>query len=432
MTLSNSVLSQRAIIRNTIMTKNNSNIASFETISKPSGQSDKGSGFCGFPAGFTCGVATVREFGRVPGCLGISTHKITKKGKKEKKSGSLRPENWDISGGSVDFGFSIAEGVGIAFHGQDLPGNPDGLGGGNIRGKISGWSRSSRKRMRSFLFSSAPPEGWQTAGFTLTIPGDSLFLKFSDIKEQWRVFCQNIKRLGWCMVWRVEIQKRGMLHYHGIISHPPSVSDDDLESTLKRLWYRAIDRLPAPYSESVGGFISKSGKSLYKYKVVGKIAITESSVIKRSEFPGARDWYKKDGEFVKGKAVDVQFKGDTSSWFRYLIDHSTKVKQEQVAQDIGRHWGVVNRKMFCERETIDVNALDRKTYFRVRRWMRRLRSPVCREDKAPFGKKLRKVPAGCYAGSRVFFGSSETYKRMILYATELRKKELEVKENSGI
>jgi len=226
------------------------------------------------------------------------------------------------------------------------------------------------------------------------------------------------------MVWRVEVQERGMLHYHCIISYPPDVSNQSLEDTLKSLWYHSLDRLPSPLGLFDKAVTSSSGKKLYRFLVWGKTVHLETSDLKRSYLPGCRDYVDKQGNKVKGRAVDIQFNGDSSSWFRYMIDHSTKCKQEQVAQDIGRHWGVINRGKYCPRKTIDVSAFDKKTYFRVRRWMRRLRSPVCREDKAPFGRKLKKVPAGCLSGSRVFFGSSETYKRMISYASELRKDEL--------
>jgi hypothetical protein len=350
----------------------------------------------------------------------------------------------------------------MVVHGLKAPGNPDGKGGGK-RSTIGGWSYQSRKRMRAFLYSQRSPVGWIDAGVTLTVPcvvHDEVELAFfekagasggvrpQDIKYQFKLFTVELRRVGWCAVWRMEVQQRGVIHYHLIVSFPESFGVQSATDRIRSLWYDALDRLPLPVGlrRSSQSIKSKDGNDVWGFAVWGKNLAMACPEFRRSMWPGARDWVNADGQTVKGSAVHIDINSEESGavWYRYLCDHASKTKQHQVAENLGRHWGVVNKAVFVAAESMDIQPINDKAFFRVVRWLGRLRSPLVYSVRL---RRLRGLPAqhsaqyprsqfhdckvqrraqGCWAGSRVFFGNVETYKRMILYANELEKDRLPV------
>jgi len=275
---------------------------------------------------------------------------------------------------------------GVMFH---RPVKGKGKGGAiGKRGTISGWSSASRKRMREWMLTYGPKDGWTTFGATFTVPGP--VLEMATAKNLWKHFCREVERQGWSMVWRIEIQSRGAHHWHAMISqqvkHP---SDIDL------LWHSALRELPEVEHTTAKG-----------YACTGK----------RTALPGA-DLY----------ACKIEGGGDRGAWMRYMQDHCSKAKQEQIPEDIGRHWGIVGRKHFVERNSTKVELAD-KAYAKVMRWTRRLATPIRPNPKAPFGKSLSYSPRRGMYGKSVWYSSPITIARFTEWAMRLEAQKHEAWE----
>lgn len=110
--------------------------------------------------------------------------------------------------------------------------------GGGVRGKISDFSRASRKRMMEFLASTRNLK--KVVFVTLTYPS-----AWQDKPERWKrdidTFLKRLNRLApKCFgMWRIEAQKRGAPHYHLILSgHPSSVGR--FRKWIKLAWYDIV------------------------------------------------------------------------------------------------------------------------------------------------------------------------------------------------
>lgn len=261
--------------------------------------------------------------------------------------------------------------------------------GGTIgaRGIIKGWSSASRRRMREWMLTHSAPEGWSTVGATMTIPGPEL--PAEDAKKLWADFSRLLQKEGWGMVWRLEIQKRGALHWHCLIIQPVCHPAD-----VSILWLECLRMLP-----------EVDHQAKWIDKKTGKEMVGEWQHARRSALSGA-----------SSHACDVQTKGDRGSWLRYLQDHASKGKQEQVAQDIGRHWGIVGRKLFVERLQLHKAELSDKAYARVVRAMRRLATPMRPNPSAPFGKSLSWSPRRGMYGRSVWYSAPLTIARICEWA----------------
>jgi len=245
------------------------------------------------------------------------------------------------------------------------------------RGAIKGWSSASRCRMRNYLLTHSPKKGFKVCGITLTIPGPvmdparakSLFAKFS----------LELARSGSCAVWRLEVQARGMLHWHLVVGtkHP---------SDVMLLWHDCIRSLgPETFDPPY-----ETEKCVYR-TVTSRMALWGAS----------------------GHSCDVQQQGDDQRWYRYLQDHASKGKQEQIAENVGRHWGVIGRKYFDTLLPDGVYDLNDRQYDQVVRMEQRLCTP---SYPAPcvFGRSLGYRISRGKRGTATWFGSCETVKRIIL------------------
>lgn len=237
------------------------------------------------------------------------------------------------------------------------------------RGKITGWSAHSRGRLRETIFRTEPPEGWITSSCTFTIPPPEMTLQES--VKLWRDFRDRTAKRGWAMIWRVEVQKRGQLHWHTIGFQPASaVPIRDWSS----LWHECLR--------------------------IGPI-----------------DRMRSRGAYDHAAIVDVQWeqRPNKSGWYRYLCDHASKRKQEQIGEGIGRHWGVVGRKVLRE-VTGDLASLDYREWARFLRMMQRLTAGTERSS-CVFGRRRRRVRfARGRRGSSVWFGNTDTQTRLLSWA----------------
>lgn len=233
----------------------------------------------------------------------------------------------------------------------------NGSGGGK-RGEISGWSKHSRSRLRSFLLLNTA-DGIPEA-LTLTVPGDVMN------EEEWYsftpLFWREVTRLKIPCVWRIELQQRKQPHIHLISWGAGSAF------ALADLWKRQIARLP------LVRVWDKNRNSITCFRLA---------------LPGA--W--------EHCATSSLCEGDGSGWWRYLCDHTSKSKQAQMGWK-GRQWGVVYRKGFREIEP-SKTPLTLQQWNHFMRALRRLtRSRVWRGS----------------MGRSVWFSSPETVRRLVDWA----------------
>ena len=241
------------------------------------------------------------------------------------------------------------------------------------RGKIVSWSAASRRRMREALLTLVPPETYCTYGVTLTVPGavaDSDEIK--RIFHRYRVWATRCRL---CAVWRLEVQSRGQLYYHLIVNAPA-------------YWNP---------TECITAWLSHLGE---RASIAG--ALSHACTIEPDT-------------------------GETGKWLRYLADHSTKTKQHQLGVDIGRHWGIINKRLFTDMLPTTEYPLGSHHRAMVIRWLSRLCCPqlpfsdlsrkedykVCKKSRScPFGSSLGKRFRRGSRGRAVWFGRVDTVSRM--------------------
>ena len=258
-----------------------------------------------------------------------------------------------------------------------------------IRGTVKGWSMASRHRMRTMLLRTEGPEGWQPLGVTLTVPPPLLTAK--ENQELWKRYCREMDRAGYCGIWRVEIQERGALHWHAIVWTPATQMD---AWKVRLMWEAALQAL-GPV---------KFDKPYFGHKGDWKNGVIEAN--SRMALPGA-DVYachiKQEGS-VKG------------AWLRYLQDHASKGKQEQIPENIGRHWGAFGRARLRSVLPAGVDKMEGKAFNRFLRAFQRLCTPMVKRSGVPFGtRKGRRVRRGS-RGRSVWFSRPETVKRLVEWA----------------
>jgi hypothetical protein len=337
------------------------------------------------------------------------------------------------------------------------------------RGEIKGWSKDSRKRMREYLLTHQPVEGLKCYGVTLTVPGPPL--EPDKARKLWDHFAKHyIVRNGCGAVWRLEVQTRGSAHWHCLMVGRPKIVGQKIERLLRGWWLKALEILPPWYVHASGSAADREKPATpgcirhavncdnpamcawwdvsrepcravvelpesMKHLQEAKNYLTERTVlfghgvatvihyddlekVVLSKWPGA--W-----EF----AVDVQGEGMRGAWLRYLQDHATKAKQDQIATGFGRHWGVVGRGRFME------SAADRemvfsgeKSFYRFWRVYHRLTRPQMsyrrRREKVPgkfdgrpfSGRSLGWSSNRGIYGSSVWFSKPEVVERLFQWA----------------
>lgn len=193
------------------------------------------------------------------------------------------------------------------------------------RGEVVNFSRASRRRLQNALLALAPPPGWVRYGICLTVPGYA-----ENWGDDWRAvinrFKTNLTRglFLHCGTYRVELQKRKMPHIHAVMfTNAPNWECGAME--VSAAWEKALD-----------------------------------------------GWNLQDRKPFK-IGVAVYFEPLTrSASLRYLYDHTSKQKQEQLGY-VGRQWGYIGRKWLWDTsEVVDLTEWQMVVLERVlRRWSRR-------------------------------------------------------------
>lgn len=284
-------------------------------------------------------------------------------------------------------------------------GKPEGSGG--ERGEIVGWSKNSRRRLRNWLLVNQPVGGVCIA-VTLTVPG--VLISSDDWRKLMKLFTTKLVRAKVGLVWRLELQKRGMPHLHclavpalppvprghrrgarGVVGVP--LPSENLGAWLRWTWFELINTLP------------QSPGRVY----IEGLGLVEFDSVSRSELFGAKDYAVKLSED----------QGDR--WYRYLCDHTTKSKQEQISTWQGfRHWGIIYRPAFFEVAPSEDVRLDRRQFQAVYRQFRKLSRRRIRDDRCPFGSRRAPSPRRSCGGRAVWFGFSPALVlRLIEWASNL-------------
>lgn len=273
---------------------------------------------------------------------------------------------------------------------------PPGNQIGGKRGKIVKWSLASRRRMRKMLLTSAPPDGWITGGITCTIPGP--VPTFEEARGLWADFCNRLNLKGWAMIWRMEVQERGSLHWHAIVTLPHKAGQEHLDSMafrsieLQAIWEQALKRMGEVEH------VTKNGRWIRAT---------------RDCLPGA--WRH---------AVDVELhppirgghRLTDPQWLRYLQDHASKVKQV-AGPGAGRHWGVVGRRHWRKVPPGQTLLAGNEAAFCILlRALQRLCTASHKRDGVPFGRRLNRRLKRGHRGSAVWFSDPATLRRLAAWA----------------
>lgn len=227
----------------------------------------------------------------------------------------------------------LGERVHIRTHGVRLtglpslarPSNPLAVRG--LRGKQTGLSKASLKRLRNLLTGLDIPAGKAVYSVTWTVPGELIGVKAW--RRLWEQMRHRLTRAGIECVWRVELQRRKQPHLHAV-----AWGSDDF----------------------VGG---------------ASTGATDTFCVL---FFGWHDLLKKFGNWRPGAfehsvvCVRQDRLRDHCNWYRYLAGHLAKEKRSQLGW-VGRQWGRVGGAKSIEGDEMSVT---RKEFYRVRRVFRRM------------------------------------------------------------
>lgn len=274
---------------------------------------------------------------------------------------------------------------------------PPGKQIGAKRGKIEKWSLASRRRMREMLLTSAPPDGWITGGVTYTIPGP--VPTYEEARQLWADHCSRVNKLGWAMIWRMEVQERGALHWHTIVTLPHRSGQEERGSLalrsleLQELWAQALKRMGEVEHETKNG----------RWKITAT----------RDCLPGA---WRHAVEVELHPPIRGGHRLTDPQWLRYLQDHATKVKQV-AGPGAGRHWGVVGRRHWRKVPSGETLLAGNEAAFHIfLRALQRLCTASHKVPGVPFGRRLNKRLKRGHRGSAVWFSDPGTLRKLAKWA----------------
>jgi hypothetical protein len=246
-------------------------------------------------------------------------------------------------------------------------------------------------RLRRALLQLEPPPAFDEWAVTLTVPGDKTSPE--RYKQLWADFARQAQKKHWAGIWRMEVQKRGALHWHVVLHLPPTAEGADVTD----LWHSVL---------------SRSGPVMVTPKATKEDPEPWGEIYdSRLECPGAVRY-----------SARVDASDGSERWWRYLCDHTSKTKQEQIGSGVGRHWGIIGRKLYGVHHP-DVQRVSDRVFFRVLRALQRLSTSGVKEPKAPFGRKLGTRMKRGHGGRSVWFTSPDLVKRLIVHFTREERKE---------
>lgn len=213
------------------------------------------------------------------------------------------------------------------------------------RGKVTGFSRKSRKNLLE-LFASLKPQK-KTVFITLTYPA-----KFPDpktAKAHLRAFIERLRRLSdtACGVWRLEFQKRGAPHFHLLMWGLPFIAKEDIQ----KMWGDIIDHAK-PFTR-IELILTSRKVMMYVSKYVAKAAAPKAQCGFNNEpYPHASDSAAVDGEPDASLDTSSQYQSDPDS---------------ALYADAGRVWGCFRKEIFpFDEEIITEVEIEPSQFFALR------------------------------------------------------------------
>jgi len=320
--------------------------------------------------------------------------------------------------GSIEY---YPDGVAISSPRKLTPGNRNPP----KRGKVKEWSSASRRRMRVFMLTHEPDGETIDIGATYTVPGPPLAV--DEIRALWKWWSLRAFKLGWSAIWRMEVQKRGAVHWHAIVCVPRSFMENVHPDSLK--FSLLMGCLPREAKRgATGRHIEDRELKNYAMNMVGKLWWKALDSLGPRTFDpphrtknGVKAWTVVDslmqlpGAERRAACCEVDT-GERGAYKRYLQDHASKSKQEQIAEGFGRHWGVVGRKGFRPLLPESVDTLTDAQFWRFIRAAQRMATPQLPSDAAPFGKQLgRRSKRGSW-GRSIWYSRPATIARLVAWA----------------
>ncbi len=245
-----------------------------------------------------------------------------------------------------------------------------------VRGVIKEWSRKSRARMVERIGELDLSDWGEGPGdfalCTLTLPG-----QWQDVAKDAREFKTKVRKFRarweraigpWVVLWKIEAQRRGAPHWHGLMRVPAKVGAENFEDWYARVWAEVCGA--SDECHRCGGFDAR--------------AIPESSGPRMA--PGVFDCECRTTDSERSrqqlrhgpgtKAVSMSSKmTDPRRIAIYFSKHSLKsdggkeyqnrVPDEWGEAGAGRFWGVSGLK-----RAVGEVWLTRSDFYRARRYMR--------------------------------------------------------------
>ena len=116
--------------------------------------------------------------------------------------------------------------------------------GGGTRGKIKGFSRESRKRLLGKIASVDKEEYGNAYLLTLTYHQSEEVAGFEEAKADLRALYKRlVRKFGEgkvTMIWRIELQKRGVPHFHVILILRVRIYDTELVNIVAKNWNEVV------------------------------------------------------------------------------------------------------------------------------------------------------------------------------------------------
>lgn len=257
---------------------------------------------------------------------------------------------------------------------------------GGKRGSIGGFSYQARQRLRRYLLVSGLKTPWVQFGVTLTVPGSVAVDAIERFKEHINRFFLALKRAypSHGVVYRVELQQRGMPHLHLVVFCPLSEFAEKFPD-----WERVLemDKKGFHYLFEIAfkGYRDAWMQSLFHWE-------------KRNEVFGAS---------IRAVHYDAL---QTAGAIRYLCDHQSKAKVVQLGYT-GKQWGIIGRRNLIEVEAmkeVDLTSNQTSAFLRA---ISRLRAGTVNSPETIFGRKVSRNRR--YRRGGVLYGEPETIKRLV-------------------
>lgn len=228
------------------------------------------------------------------------------------------------------------------------------------RGKITEFSNSAARRLREALWSLSIPDSI-CLGVTLTVPWHAY--DFEPLMGDWRDcfhrFGVSFRRAypSSGLIFRNELQRRGAPHCHAVVyiaaCDVPLLARSQTEAQMLR---RFVDCVPSNVYEAGD---CECAMRLRRQELTNSIKGLWLRSVGRCLHGGRLSDFR-----LHGVTVDHLDPNDCGNLYRYLADHASKHKRDQLGY-AGKQWGILNRTAFStsQVEGLSFDSPRHKVYF---------------------------------------------------------------------